>query len=140
MRLTGALAPEGSLPERFAERWAGGHPGFEYVPVISDAAGRQWSGEWGFVHRAVMEDLPTFPATSYACGVPIMVDSRTARFHTNVPAAGKRILRRFLHHRRDKATSAGLPRRLAEIGFAHARSRAARGASPESVISPLSMT
>src|SRR5256886_16442793 len=55
----GARRPKDLYLNGLAERWAGGHPGFEYVPVISDALPEdKWSGRMGFVHRAVMEDFP----------------------------------------------------------------------------------
>jgi CDP-4-dehydro-6-deoxyglucose reductase len=43
--------------------------------VLSEAdAG--WTGRTGFVHRAVMEDLPDLSGHQvYACGAPIMVES-----------------------------------------------------------------
>jgi len=65
-----------------AERWAAEHPGFEYVPVISDALPEdKWGGRTGFVHAAVMEDLSDLSGHQvYACGVPIMVDSARRDF------------------------------------------------------------
>jgi CDP-4-dehydro-6-deoxyglucose reductase len=78
----GARRPKDLYLNGLAERWAGGHPGFEYVPVISDALPEdKWSGRMGFVHRAVMEDLPDLSGHQvYACGVPIMVDSARRDF------------------------------------------------------------
>jgi len=51
-------------------------PGFRYVPVVSDAlAEDHWQGRTGFVHHAVMQDLPDLSACQvYACGAPIMVE------------------------------------------------------------------
>ena len=45
--------------------------------MISEARPEDaWTGRTGFVHRAVMEDLPDLsPYQVYACGVPVMVDS-----------------------------------------------------------------
>jgi CDP-4-dehydro-6-deoxyglucose reductase len=50
-------------------------PTLTYVPVLSEPdAG--WAGRTGFVHRAVMQDLPDLSGHQvYACGAPIMVDS-----------------------------------------------------------------
>jgi CDP-4-dehydro-6-deoxyglucose reductase len=50
--------------------------------VISEAHPEDaWSGRNGFVHRAVMEDLPDLSAYQvYACGVPVMVDSAKRDF------------------------------------------------------------
>jgi CDP-4-dehydro-6-deoxyglucose reductase len=52
-------------------------PNLRYVPVLSDArAEDDWRGRTGFVHRAVMDDLPDLSAHQvYACGAPVMVDS-----------------------------------------------------------------
>lgn len=55
-----------------AEQWAREIPGFKFVPVLSDAAPEdQWQGRTGFVHRAVVEDLPDLSEYEiYACGAP----------------------------------------------------------------------
>jgi CDP-4-dehydro-6-deoxyglucose reductase, E3 len=52
-------------------------PNLQYVPVISDALPEDhWTGRTGFVHRAVLEDLPDLSGYQvYACGAPIVVDS-----------------------------------------------------------------
>ena len=52
-------------------------PQMRYVPVVSDARPEdRWTGRTGFVHRAVLEDLPNLSAYQvYACGAPIVVDS-----------------------------------------------------------------
>ena len=52
-------------------------PNLRYVPVVSDALPEDaWSGRTGFVHRAVLQDLPDLCAHQvYACGAPIVVDS-----------------------------------------------------------------
>jgi CDP-4-dehydro-6-deoxyglucose reductase len=52
-------------------------PNLDYVPVISDALPQDaWTGRTGFVHRAVVEDLPDLSGYQvYACGAPIVVDS-----------------------------------------------------------------
>ena len=64
------------------ERWAAELPHFRYVPVISDALPEDgWAGRTGFVHRAVMQDVPDLSAFQvYACGAPIVVDSARADF------------------------------------------------------------
>jgi CDP-4-dehydro-6-deoxyglucose reductase, E3 len=53
-----------------------------YVPVLSDAPpADQWTGRAGFVHRAVMEDLPDLSGHQvYACGTPVMVDAARSDF------------------------------------------------------------
>jgi CDP-4-dehydro-6-deoxyglucose reductase len=78
----GARRPKDLYLNGLAERWAAGHPGFKYVPVISDALAEDlWKGRTGFVHRAVMEDFPDLSGHQiYACGVPIMVDSARRDF------------------------------------------------------------
>ena len=52
-------------------------PNLTYVPVISNATPEDaWTGRTGFVHRAVLEDLPDLsPYQVYACGAPIVIDS-----------------------------------------------------------------
>lgn len=52
-------------------------PNLRYVPVISDALPEDgWTGRTGFVHRAVLQDLPDLSGHEvYACGAPIVVDS-----------------------------------------------------------------
>ena len=65
-----------------SEQWAAEHERFSYVPVISDGLpGDDWRGRTGFVHRAVMEDLPDLCGYQvYACGVPVMVDAARRDF------------------------------------------------------------
>ena len=69
------------LPQ-LPEQWAREQPNFTYVPVLSDATAEdQWTGRNGFVHRAVMEDLPDLSAHQvYACGAPVMVDAARKDF------------------------------------------------------------
>ena len=57
-------------------------PSLSYVPVISNALPEDnWSGRTGFVHQAVLEDLPDLSAHQvYACGAPIVVDSARADY------------------------------------------------------------
>jgi CDP-4-dehydro-6-deoxyglucose reductase len=78
----GARRPKDLYLDALPARWAAQHPGFRYVPVVSDAlAEDRWTGRTGFVHRAVMEDLPDLSSVQvYACGVPIMVDSARRDF------------------------------------------------------------
>jgi CDP-4-dehydro-6-deoxyglucose reductase, E3 len=76
----GARRPKDLYLNALAESWVG--PNFKYVPVISEARPEdQWGGRSGFVHRAVMQDLPDLSGHQvYACGVPIMVDSAKKDF------------------------------------------------------------
>ena len=52
-------------------------PQFRYVPVLSEPAAEDaWTGRTGFVHHAVMADLPDLSGHQvYACGVPIMIET-----------------------------------------------------------------
>ena len=58
-------------------RWAAEEPNFTFVPVLSEATPESgWSGRTGFVHRAVMEDIPDLSQYEvYACGTPLMVEA-----------------------------------------------------------------
>lgn len=78
----GGRRPADLYMNNLALKWAAEHPGFRYVPVISEAASEDaWTGRAGFVHRAVMEDFPDLSGHQvYACGVPIMVDSARRDF------------------------------------------------------------
>jgi CDP-4-dehydro-6-deoxyglucose reductase, E3 len=64
-------------------------PTLRYVPVLSDAKPEDgWTGRTGFVHQAVMADLPDLSGHQvYACGAPVMVDSAQRDFvaHCNLP-------------------------------------------------------
>ena len=53
-----------------------------YVPVLSEPRPDDaWTGRTGFVHRAVMADLPDLSGWQvYACGVPVMIDAARADF------------------------------------------------------------
>lgn len=57
-------------------------PHLSYVPVISDALVEDaWTGRTGFVHNAVLQDLPDLSGYQvYACGAPIVVDSAQAAY------------------------------------------------------------
>lgn len=52
-------------------------PNLRYVPVLSEPRPEDaWSGRTGFVHQAVMADLPDLSGHQvYACGAPVMVES-----------------------------------------------------------------
>jgi CDP-4-dehydro-6-deoxyglucose reductase, E3 len=45
--------------------------------VVSDALPEdRWSGRTGFVHRAVLQDLPDLSGHQvYACGAPVVIES-----------------------------------------------------------------
>jgi CDP-4-dehydro-6-deoxyglucose reductase len=55
-------------------------PQLVYVPVLSEPD-EAWPGRTGFVHRAVMADLPDLSGHEvYACGAPVMVDAARRDF------------------------------------------------------------
>jgi CDP-4-dehydro-6-deoxyglucose reductase len=66
----------------WAEQQAAELPWLRYVPVLSDALPEdQWTGRTGFVHQAVLADLPDLSAHEvYACGAPVMVQSARCDF------------------------------------------------------------
>ncbi len=57
-------------------------PNLRYVPVLSEPLAQDdWTGRTGFVHQAVMADLPDLSGHQvYACGAPVMVDSAQRDF------------------------------------------------------------
>ena len=59
-------------------------PSLTYVPVVSNALpDDEWTGRTGFVHQAVLRDLPDLSGYQvYACGAPVMVDSAQADYTT----------------------------------------------------------
>src|SRR5262249_10921028 len=60
--------------------WATAAANFSYVPVLSEPDA-DWSGRTGFVHRAVMEDLPDLSGHQvYASGSPAMVEAARGDF------------------------------------------------------------
>jgi CDP-4-dehydro-6-deoxyglucose reductase len=50
--------------------------------VVSDALPEdQWQGRTGFVHQAVLEDMPDLSGYQvYACGAPVVVESAQRDF------------------------------------------------------------
>ena len=57
-------------------------PQLRYVPVLSEPTPDDaWTGRTGFVHQAVMADLPELSGHEvYACGAPVMVESAQRDF------------------------------------------------------------
>ena len=57
-------------------------PNLSYIPVLSEPRAEDaWTGRTGFVHQAVMADLPDLSGHQvYACGAPIMVESAQRDF------------------------------------------------------------
>jgi CDP-4-dehydro-6-deoxyglucose reductase len=66
----------------WAEAAAARLPQLRYVPVLSEPRPEDaWTGRTGFVHRAVLEDLPDLSGHQvYACGAPVMVDAAQRDF------------------------------------------------------------
>ena len=86
----GARRPHDLYMDALCRQWAADLPQFTYVPVVSNALEEdQWQGRTGFVHQAVMADLPDMSACQvYACGAPIVVESANRDFVSlcNLPA------------------------------------------------------
>ena len=57
-------------------------PSLTYIPVLSEPKPEDgWTGRTGFVHQAVMHDLPNLREHQvYACGAPVMVESAKRDF------------------------------------------------------------
>jgi CDP-4-dehydro-6-deoxyglucose reductase len=73
----GGRRPQDLYMDELCQAWAATLPDFSYVPVISDALPEDhWQGRTGFVHEAVMQDIPDLSGYQvYACGAPVMVDA-----------------------------------------------------------------
>jgi CDP-4-dehydro-6-deoxyglucose reductase, E3 len=73
----------------WAEAAAARLPQLHYVPVLSEPKPEDgWTGRTGFVHQAVMADLPDLSGHQvYACGAPVMVESAERDFtaHCGLP-------------------------------------------------------
>jgi CDP-4-dehydro-6-deoxyglucose reductase len=78
----GGRRPKDLYMHALCEEWARTLPNFTYVPVISDARPEDgWHSRTGFVHHAVMQDLPDLSGHQvYACGAPPMVDAAKRDF------------------------------------------------------------
>ena len=64
----------------WAQQAAAAMPNLRYVPVLSEPDG-DWRGRTGFVHQAVMADLPDLAGHEvYACGAPVMVEAARRDF------------------------------------------------------------
>lgn len=68
--------------DALAVQWAAEQPNFRYVPVLSEPKAEDaWTGRTGFVHQAVIEDLPDLSGHQvYACGAPAMIDAARRDF------------------------------------------------------------
>lgn len=78
----GGRRPRDLYMHSLCEEWARTLPNFRYVPVVSNPTPDDaWSGRTGFVHQAVIADLPDLSHHQvYACGAPAMVDAARADF------------------------------------------------------------
>jgi CDP-4-dehydro-6-deoxyglucose reductase len=78
----GARARRDLYMNELPMRWAAEQPNFRYVPVLSDALPEDaWTGRTGFVHQAVMQDLPDLASYDvYACGAPAMIEAARRDF------------------------------------------------------------
>ena len=78
----GGRRPHDLYMDALCRQWAADLPQFTYVPVVSEALPEDaWSGRTGFVHQAVIADLPDMSAYQvYACGAPIVVESANRDF------------------------------------------------------------
>jgi len=78
----GGRRPQDLYMMALCEEWADTLPNFKFVPVISNAQPEdEWQGRSGFVHQAVIDDLPDLSAYQvYACGAPIVVESAQRDF------------------------------------------------------------
>jgi CDP-4-dehydro-6-deoxyglucose reductase len=73
----GGRRPQDLYMDALCREWAQQMPNLRYVPVLSGLQPQdQWNGRTGFVHQAVIDDLPDLSGYQvYACGAPIMVES-----------------------------------------------------------------
>lgn len=73
----GGRRPEDLYLDAWVQQKLAEMPNLTYVPVISNATPEDaWTGRTGFVHKAVLEDLPDLSGYQvYACGAPIVIDS-----------------------------------------------------------------
>jgi len=78
----GGRRPQDLYMDALCRQWAQEIPHFSYVPVVSDALPEEnWTGRTGFVHQAVIDDLPDMSGHQvYACGAPIVVESAKRDF------------------------------------------------------------
>ncbi|MFC0169411.1 CDP-6-deoxy-delta-3,4-glucoseen reductase [Pseudoduganella danionis] len=78
----GGRRPQDLYMDALCRQWAQTLPNFRYVPVVSNAQPEDgWQGRSGYVHAAVMADLPDLSGYQvYACGAPIVVESAKRDF------------------------------------------------------------
>ena len=78
----GGRRPQDLYMDELCQAWTTTMPDFTYVPVVSDALPDDaWTGRSGFVHAAVMQDIPDLSGYQvYACGAPLMVDAARTEY------------------------------------------------------------
>ena len=68
------------LYSRLPYEWAKRYPQIKFIPVLSQAKS-PYSGRFGYVHNAVLEDYNDISGYDvYACGPPVMVESASKTF------------------------------------------------------------
>jgi CDP-4-dehydro-6-deoxyglucose reductase len=79
-------------------------PNLRYVPVLSEPKPEDaWVGRTGFVHQAVMADLPDLSGHQvYACGAPAMVESAQRDFVAACALPGEEFYADAFTSERDK--------------------------------------
>ena len=61
-----------------AKQWVEQHSWLNYIPVLSDES---WSGRMGYVHEALLEDVPNLSGYEvYASGAPLMIKAAYEAF------------------------------------------------------------
>lgn len=78
----GGRRPQDLYHDALCRQWAAELADFSYIPVLSDALPEDgWQGRTGFVHQAVMDDLPDLSGHEvYACGAPVVVSAARRDF------------------------------------------------------------
>ena len=73
----GVRRPQDFYLLELAQRWEREHPNFTVIPVLSEPRPEDgWMGRTGFVHQAMLEDLPDLAGYEvYLCGSVQMADS-----------------------------------------------------------------
>jgi|SRR5690625_2646493 len=81
----GGRRPNDLYQAALVRQWKKQFKDFQFIPVVSDALSEDgWTGRTGFVHYAVMEDLPDLSGWEvYACGHPKMVEGARRDFKNN---------------------------------------------------------
>lgn len=78
----GVRRPQELYMRELAERWQREHPGFRFIPVVSEPRPEDgWTGRTGLVHEAMLADFPDLAGHEvYVCGSVRMVDAAVQAF------------------------------------------------------------